>query len=273
VGLSDLHRALTALALLLGAASEPPPDRQIGISYASVAAPNIGSIPSKTFDWRAATREDVLQAYEIFRHHHPGMFDPSNPGFPAQLRRARDEALAFVPNVHDDEGHMRALALFNSVLADGHAHVVVGYNGHGLVWPGFDTVWRDHALHILDAAADGGWVQRRLSVPRRSVPQPLRTNGQRLAMDDRRAGARQTRQAFRGVQADARYLPRDNVRLLITRATIQSPRWNRVSAELGLPSTFHSADLRKPPSTCAPRPSCRQFAHRPQPRRDPSFRL
>lgn len=155
VGVSHLHGLLAALAFLLGGAIEPPPDLQKGIRPASVAAPDNGSVASHTFDWRAATRADVLDAYKVFRLHHPGMFDPSNPGFPAQLRRARDRALAFAPNVHDDEGHMRALALFNSVLADGHAHVVVGYNGHGFLWPGFDTVWREHALHVLDAAADG----------------------------------------------------------------------------------------------------------------------
>jgi hypothetical protein len=143
VGVSHLHGLVAAVALLLPATI--------------VAAPGNRPLASQTFNWRAATREDVLQSYDIFRLHHPGMFDPDNPGFPAQLRRARDRALAFVPNVHDDEGHMLALALFNSVLADGHAHVVVGYNGHGFLWPGFDTVWRDHALHVLDAAADGPW--------------------------------------------------------------------------------------------------------------------
>jgi hypothetical protein len=50
---------------------------------------------------------------------------------------------------------MLALALFNSILSDGHAHVVVGYNGHGLLWPGFTTVWRGQALHVLDAAENG----------------------------------------------------------------------------------------------------------------------
>lgn len=156
MGVSHLQSMLAALALLLGGASEPAPGRQKRISPTSpVAAPDKGSVASPGFDWRAATREDVLQAYDIFRHQHPGMFDPNNPAFAAKLRRARDEALAFVPQVHDDEGHMRALALFNSVLADGHAHVVVGYNGHGLLWPGFDTLWRDHALYVRDTAADG----------------------------------------------------------------------------------------------------------------------
>lgn len=155
MGVSHPQVVLAALALLLGGASEPPLDHHRGTNAASAAAPDNGSAAGQSINWQAATREDVFEAYDIFRHHHPGMFDPNNPGFSAQLRRARDKALAFVPNVHDDEGHMRALALFNSVLADGHAHVVVGYNGHGFLWPGFDTVWRDHALHVLDAGADG----------------------------------------------------------------------------------------------------------------------
>lgn len=155
MGVSHLQGVLAALSLLLGGAAEPPPDHQQGTNTTSAEAPDNRSNASENIDWSAATREDVLDAYEVFRLHHPGMFDPNNRGFAAQLRRARDQALAFVSNVHDDEGHMRAVALFNSVLADGHAHVVVGYNGHGLLWPGFDAVWRDHGLYVLNAGADG----------------------------------------------------------------------------------------------------------------------
>lgn len=150
-----LHGALAALALLVGGASQPPPDHQRDTNTAGAAEHDNRSAASRSIDWRSATREDVLEAYLIFRNHHPGMFDPNNPGFAAKLRRARDEALAFVPNVHDDEGHMRALASFNSVLADGHARVVVGYDGHGTLWPGFDTVWRDHGLRVFDRAPNG----------------------------------------------------------------------------------------------------------------------
>ncbi len=107
-------------------------------------------------DWSAAAREDVLAAYEIFSRHHPGMFDPHNPGFPRRLRRARDSALAFVARVEDAEGHARALQNFSAGLADGHARVHASYSGRNPpLWPGFRTVWRGSALHILDPADRG----------------------------------------------------------------------------------------------------------------------
>jgi hypothetical protein len=107
-------------------------------------------------NWSKAAREDVIAAYDIFRRHHPGMFDPHNPGFPNQLRRARDAALRFAERAHDAEGHMRALALFSAVLADGHARVQASYSGHGdVLWPGFRTVWRGDALHVVGPVRNG----------------------------------------------------------------------------------------------------------------------
>jgi hypothetical protein len=147
MGVSYLQFGVLASALLLGAA---PPGRD----RAPLEATGSPAQPAAV-DWQAATREDVLEAYDIFSHHHPGMFDPNNPSFPKQLRLARDAALTFARRVHDDEGHMRAVALFNSVLSDGHARVVVGYNGHGMRWPGFTTVWRGRALYVFDAATKG----------------------------------------------------------------------------------------------------------------------
>lgn len=138
---------LFASALLLIAAAPPqqPPSPQQ--SPAPAAQP---------VNWRAATREDVIAAYDIFSQHHPGMFDPNNPGFPQKLRRARDEALAFARKADDDDGHMRALELFSAVLADAHARVQAGYNGHGeVLWPGFRTVWRGDSLYVLNNS-DGG---------------------------------------------------------------------------------------------------------------------
>ncbi len=114
----------------------------------------VRSVPPSPAELRARAREDVLAAYEIFRLHHPGMFDPNNPGFPARLRRARDAALAFIPRIVDAEGNMRAMTIFSAGLADGHASAGVAYSGEGeFLWPGFRTVWRGDALHILDAAA------------------------------------------------------------------------------------------------------------------------
>lgn len=97
-----------------------------------------------------------MAAYEIFHDHHPGMFDPNNEGFPEQLRRARDDALAFAAHIDDAEGHARALALFSAGLADAHARVQAGYSGHAdVLWPGFRAVWRGNALHVLGPVQNG----------------------------------------------------------------------------------------------------------------------
>jgi len=156
VGVSHLHVGLAALALILGGGSGPLPVHKKATSPANVASPDNGSVAARTFNWLKATREDILAAYEIFRYHHPGMFDPHNPGFPDKLRRARDKALAFAAKVDDAEGHMRALALFSSVLADGHARVQASYSGHGdLLWPGFRTVWRGDVLRVVGPVEAG----------------------------------------------------------------------------------------------------------------------
>lgn len=146
---SHVKFSLVGLALFLCAAG-PKPKQQ------PAAPPQHSADSTKPMNWRLAAREDVNAAYEIFSRHHPGMFDPNNPGFPDQLRKARDTALAFADKVDDAEGHMRALALFSAILADGHARVQATYSGHGeLLWPGFKTVWRDHALHVLNGGQDG----------------------------------------------------------------------------------------------------------------------
>jgi hypothetical protein len=120
-------------------------------SVEAAAAP-----PAAAVEWRAAAREDVEAAFAAFRDRHPGMFDPGNPGFPEQLRRARDAALAFAERAGDAEGHMRALALFSAGLGDGHARAQASYSGRGeVLWPGFTTIWRGDALHVLDPVEGG----------------------------------------------------------------------------------------------------------------------
>jgi hypothetical protein len=114
------------------------------------------SLPTSSVNWSVAARDDVIAAYAIFRDHHPGMFDPNNRGFPEQLRRSRDTALAFAAHIHDAEGHARALALFSAGLADAHARVQASYSGHGdMLWPGFRTVWRGNALHVREPIQNG----------------------------------------------------------------------------------------------------------------------
>lgn len=144
--LGRLFAVLVRLVLSAGVLAQAP----------AVPAPTpAAAAPTTPADWRAAAREDVEAAYAAFAAHHPGMSDPRNPGFHDQLRRARDAALAFVDRVRDAEGHMRALELFSAGLADGHALAFAAYNGTGGVWPGFTTVWRGEALHILDPAEGG----------------------------------------------------------------------------------------------------------------------
>jgi hypothetical protein len=150
VAVWHLSIALAASVLLAGATPRQSPAEA---TNSSARAQGTESAPA---DWRAATREDIAEAYRIFSRHHPGMFDPNNPGFPAQLRRARDAALAFAEKADDSEGHMRALGVFSAGLADGHAHIVAAYNGQSdLLWPGFRTVWRGESLHVL-TGSDGG---------------------------------------------------------------------------------------------------------------------
>lgn len=141
-------RLVPILLLLIGAglprAQTLPPPAEVGASR----QPS-GASPAEL---RAAAREDVLAAYEIFRRHHPGMFDPRNPHFPARLRHARDAALAFIPRIVDAEGNARAMMIFSAGLADAHASAGVAYSGDGdLLWPGFRTVWRGGALRVLDS--------------------------------------------------------------------------------------------------------------------------
>jgi hypothetical protein len=148
--------AWSALASALILAGSVPVQAHSSVSAIAPSTQAQKAAPPAQVNWQAATREDVLAAYDIFSQHHPGMFDRSNPGFPEQLRRARDAALAFGQNVHDPEGHMRALELFSSILADGHARVQAAYDGHGpTLWPGFRTVWRGEALRVLDSGDDG----------------------------------------------------------------------------------------------------------------------
>lgn len=126
-----------------------------GVGQPTTASPGQPAQPPQV-SWRAAAREDVIAAYELFRQHHPGMFDPQDRGFPDRLRRGRDAALRFAREVDDAEGHARALALFSAALADGHARVQAAYSGQGVVlWPGFRTVWRGETLHVVGPIEDG----------------------------------------------------------------------------------------------------------------------
>lgn len=109
-------------------------------------------------DWAAAAQADLAAAYTIFHDNHPGMVDPLNPGFPAQLALARDTAQALAKQVTDAAGYSAVLARFSAGLRDGHAHVDAVTALPGLPaprWPGFTAFWRGQGLYVA-AAEPGG---------------------------------------------------------------------------------------------------------------------
>jgi hypothetical protein len=95
--------------------------------------------------WRASARQDVLAAYDLYVENHPGMGDPSNPGFPRQLERARGAALQAAHRAADSSGYEIALAVFSETLGDGHALIAPKDDGSSRgarLWPGFVAAWR-----------------------------------------------------------------------------------------------------------------------------------
>src|SRR4051812_24577597 len=70
--------------MLAGAALAPVvPAAAAAVHVAAQAAP-------QKDDWKRIARQDVLAAYDLYAENHPGMRDPTNPGFAAQLAHARD---------------------------------------------------------------------------------------------------------------------------------------------------------------------------------------
>ncbi len=140
--------------------------RTISIFIAAVAAlpavealaqePATAAAPVK--DWGVIARQDVEAAYELYVENHPGMHDPGNPGFPEQLKKARDAALAVAAMAHDREGYSRALARFTGELGDGHAQVYApapeGEAPRTRLWPGFVAAWRGEQMIVHRAAPD-----------------------------------------------------------------------------------------------------------------------
>ena len=155
MGARYLRAGLIALALILGGSAQGQ-QQQDRAGAETRTAPNGSDVSEQAKKWRAEAQEDVIAAYDIFQRHHPGMFDPKNTGFSERLRRARDTALAFARHIDDAEGHARTLALFSAGLADAHARVQASYSGHeDVLWPGFRTVWRADALHVIGPVQRG----------------------------------------------------------------------------------------------------------------------
>lgn len=116
-------------------------------------APQPAGPPQSAAEWRAAARLDVLAAYDLYAANHPGMFDLNNPGFPAQLVRARDRALAVADQASDRTSFGKAHAAFSSELADGHAFLFGASDPKGTEgeWPGFLAAWRGDKVIVHHA--------------------------------------------------------------------------------------------------------------------------
>jgi hypothetical protein len=133
---------------LCAAAGSAVPEAQL--------APGPGPGAASAPDWRALARRDVVAAYEQFAANHPGMHDPANRRFPAQLKAARDAALARAGFAADANGFAEALAVFTARLSDGHAQVFAhGLPSSGpasLEWPGFVAAWRGESMLVYHAS-------------------------------------------------------------------------------------------------------------------------
>lgn len=145
--LSRVVAACLGLVLLLG----PP--------AAAQTAPQTPLTPSTPEEWRAVAVADVNEAYQAFVENHPGMYDTANPSFPATLAEARDRGLAAAGQVQDRTGYERSLAIFSSVLSDGHALVHATRSQTATQeqtrhWPGFAALWRQDQLFVVTPDPD-----------------------------------------------------------------------------------------------------------------------
>jgi hypothetical protein len=123
------------------------------------AAQTTVQAPASPEDWRAVALADVNEAYQAFVDNHPGMYDTANPSFPATLSQARDQALAAAEQAQDKAGYERSLAIFSSVLSDGHAQVGLPNTQGGTQpltrhWPGFTALWRPEGLFVVTREPD-----------------------------------------------------------------------------------------------------------------------
>lgn len=116
--------------------------------------------PTAGPDWPALARGDVLAAYAENLEHHAGVHDPANPGFRAQLARARDAGLREAARAHDRAGHALALGAFSAELADGHAITIAkeGRDDARPEWPGFVAAWRGEKLFVHHGTLAGAEI-------------------------------------------------------------------------------------------------------------------
>lgn len=116
---------------------------------AAASAP--AALPTTPEGWRAAAQADIESAVQIMRDNHPGMFDPHNPDFAANLDTARRHGLTLAAQVRDAAGYSAAVMGFNARITDGHAGMLSRLDTSArppLRWPGFLTVWRGDGLYV-----------------------------------------------------------------------------------------------------------------------------
>ena len=114
--------------------------------------------PTTPAQWRQAAIQDIGEAVRITRDNHPGMFDPANPAFPANLDNAGKAGLALAERVDGPGAYMAAVGRFNAAIGDGHAGMYAQFPAAQKPkrrWPGFTTVWRRQGLFVY-ASEEGG---------------------------------------------------------------------------------------------------------------------
>lgn len=114
--------------------------------------------------WRQAAHDDIEEAVRLMRENHPGIYDPSNPGFPAHLEQARQRGLALSARVDGAPAYLAAVFAFDAALGDGHALIAPQVDAGQVQrrWPGFVTVWRQPGLLVAASEAGGPAVGARV---------------------------------------------------------------------------------------------------------------
>lgn len=229
----------------------------------AAAAAAIAAAPASAeeVDWRAAALGDVRAAYDLYVANHPGMHDPANPGFPAQLARARDEALAHAERAAGEADYRDALGAFSTVLQDGHARLVPSQAGGAtgrFEWPGFVAAWRGDAL-LVHHAAPGAPVERGeriLACDGRPVEEVIR--GRLLA-----SGFRPSEQGHWWRLAPHAFLPAAGARDLPSACTFEDAAgaereaalvWSEAPEEAGMLANAATDGDRTPIGLSEPRP-------------------
>lgn len=125
--------------------------RRLFLSFAALASA-AGASHAPHQGWSTAATQDINAGYRLFRENHPGWDDPTNPGFRAQLERARKLGLLLASAAKDEAGYEDALGAFSATLSDGHARLVATdpAQDHAARWPGFTVAWRGQRLLVAE---------------------------------------------------------------------------------------------------------------------------